>query len=162
MPHLSAEAKHHILLEYSPRSATHSFAALAARHGVGGGGRTVQRWYSRWDRTPESLQEGKRTGRPHALSRAQASRHVRAPILAANRAHRAVRYTDLTQSVRAKTGASVSVRTLRRYGQEMGATKKRGTKRTAEEREYMEPHRRVGARMCALSTTHSLVRHVCA
>ena len=48
MPHFSAEAKHHILLEYSPRSEGRSFAALAARHAVSGGARTVQRWHSRW------------------------------------------------------------------------------------------------------------------
>jgi transposase len=162
MQHLSAEAKHHILLEYAPRSTTHSFAALARRHAVRGGARTLQRWHSRWNRTPHSLQEGERAGRPHALSRAQVSRHVRAPILAANRAHRSVRYPQLLDSVREKTGTQVSLRTLRRYGQEMGATMKRGKKRTAEERECMHAHRGEGARVCVLHTTHSRTRLECA
>src|SRR6185312_12901126 len=51
MPHLSAEAKHHILLEYSPRSPTHSLSALAARHSIAGGERTVRNWLQRWDGT---------------------------------------------------------------------------------------------------------------
>ncbi len=37
MPHLSADAKHHILLDYCPHDTTRSFAALASRHAVKGG-----------------------------------------------------------------------------------------------------------------------------
>jgi hypothetical protein len=55
MPHLSAEAKHHILLEYAPHSATHSLAALAARHAVKGGKRVLLRWHQQWDGTAASL-----------------------------------------------------------------------------------------------------------
>lgn len=136
MPHLSAEAKHHILLEYTPHSATHGFPALAARHGVQGGARTVQRWYERWNHTPQSLEEGKRAGRPRILSKAAINTHVRAPILAANRAHRAVHYTTLLGKVRQKTGSQVCIQTLRHYGrQELGAKQKHTKKRTADESE---------------------------
>lgn len=137
MPHLNAEAKHHILLEYAPRDAARSFAALAARHAVKGGWQLLQRWYQRWDGTPASLQERVRSGRPRLLSRAQVSRHVRAPILAANRAHRAINYAELLPRVRAATGSSLSLRSLQRYGKaELGAQQKRTKKRTAAESEY--------------------------
>lgn len=136
MPHLSAEAKHHILLDYSPHDTTRSFVALAARHAVAGGARTVQRWHERWDGTPASLEEKQRTGRPRVLSRAEVSRHVRAPILAANRAHRAIHYSELLPTVRLKTGTEVSLRSLQRYGkEELGGQDKQSKKRTAEESE---------------------------
>jgi hypothetical protein len=134
MPHLSAEAKHHILLEYSPRDTTRSFAALARRHAVKGGERLLRLWHRRWDGTPASLQERSRPGRPRLLSRAQVARHIATPIRHANRAHRAIHYTDLLPRVRAATGTQVSARTVRRYGEEeLGAKQRRGVKRTAEE-----------------------------
>jgi transposase len=146
MPHLSADAKHHILLEYASHSATHGFPALAARHAVAGGARTVQRWYQRWDGTPASLEEQPRTGRPRALSKAEVSRHVRAPILAANRSHRAISYTQLLPAVQAKTRVELSVRTLRRYGkEEHGAKHKHTKKRTAAESECIATSDRLHA-----------------
>jgi hypothetical protein len=134
MRHLSAETKHHILLEYSPHDSTRSFAALARRHAVKGGERVVRRWYASWDGTPASLQERDRPGRPRSLSAAQVARHLATPIRAANRAHRAIHYSDLVPRVRAATDTQVSPRTLRRYGkQELHAKQRRGVKRTAEE-----------------------------
>jgi hypothetical protein len=100
MPHLSATVKHHILLEYTPRSSTHNFAALACRHAVKGGEEVVRRWHQRWNGTPESLEEQPRSGRPPILTQAEISRHIRAPILAANRAARPIHYrkTDRTSN----------------------------------------------------------------
>lgn len=136
MPHLSTEAKHHILLEYSPHDATRSFAALARRHAVKGGHETSHRWWLRWDGTPASLERKQGSGKARVLSRAEVSRHVRAPILAANRAHRAIHYTELLPAVRQKTGTEVSLRSLQRYGkEELGARDKQSKKRTAEESE---------------------------
>ena len=89
------------------------------------------------------------TGSARALSRAEVSRHIRAPILAANRAHRAIHYTDLLPRVRAATGTEVSLRTVRRYGEEeLGAKKHRGIKRTAEESKQYSTSRSVPG--CAL------------
>jgi transposase len=136
MPHLSAEAKHHILLEYAPHDATRSFAALARRHAVKGGKSAVKRWHDRWDGTPVSLQEQPRSGRPRILSAVEVSRHVRAPILAANRAHRAIHYTELLPRVQTVAGQQISLRTVQRYGkEELGTKQKRGQKRTADESE---------------------------
>jgi hypothetical protein len=71
-----------------------------------------------------------------ALSRAEVSRHVRAPILAANHKHSAVSYAQLLPEVQRKTGKALSVRTLRRYGkEELGARAKHTKKRTADESE---------------------------
>jgi hypothetical protein len=138
MKQFSPEAKHHILLEYRPYSRHHSLAALAARHAVQGGARTLANWYAQWDGTPQSLQRRKVPGRPRILSRAQVNKHVREPILAANRAHRPVHYTSLLRQVQRKTRKQPSLRTLRRYGkEELGAKQKHTTKRTADESEYM-------------------------
>jgi hypothetical protein len=136
MPHLSADAKHHILLEYAPHDTTRSFSALARRHAVKGGADVVRHWHDRWDGTPASLQRKTGTGKAPLLSRAQVSRHIRTPILAANRAHRAIHYTELLPRVQAATGTQVSMRTLRRYGkEELGARQKHTKKRTAAESE---------------------------
>jgi len=133
MPHLSAEAKHHMLLEYAPRSANHSLVALARRHAVSGGARVLRGWLQRWDSSAASLERKAGSGKARVLSRAQVSRHVRAPILAANRAHRAIHYTELLPRVQAATSKQLSTRTLRRYGKaELGARDKQSNKRTAD------------------------------
>ncbi len=134
MLHFSAEVKHHILLEYSPQDTTRSFAALARRHAVKEGERVVRRWHARWNGGPVSLERKRGTGKVRLLSRAQVQRHIATPIRHANRAHRAIHYPDLMHRVRAATGTEVSLRTVRRYGEEeLGARKSRGIKRTAEE-----------------------------
>ena len=146
MPHLSAEAKHHILLEYAPRDTSRSFAALAHRHAIKGGADVVRHWHDRWDGTPASLKRKVGTGKAPLLSRAEVSRHVRAPILAANRAHRAISYPDLLPQVRRKTGKPIALRTLQQYGQEkLAARSKHTKKRTADESE----HTQQGGRHCA-------------
>ena len=128
---------HHILLEYAAHDTTRSFAALATRHAIKGGWRTVQRWHSRWNGTALSLQRKAGTGKTPLLSRAEISRHVRAPILAANRAHRAISYTKLLPDVKQKTGKAIALRTLQQYGkQELGARDKHTKKRTTNESEH--------------------------
>jgi hypothetical protein len=136
MSQLPASTKHAILLEYSPRSPTHSFSALAARHHIRGGESTIRKWHVRWDGTPDSLEHKRGAGRPHMLTPSEVSRYVRAPILAANRAHKAVHYSDLLSKVRQKTGKEIALRTLEHYGQqELHANKKMTKKRTAAESE---------------------------
>lgn len=146
MKQLSGETKHAILLEYQPHSPTHGFAALAARHSIAGGRKTVERWYSSWNGTPASLKHKSGAGRPRVLSKAEVSRHVRAPILAANRAHRAVHYTDLLKSAQQKTGKEVSLRSVQRYGkEELGARDKHSKKRTAQESQCVRTCERLAA-----------------
>lgn len=149
MPHLTADAKHAILLEYSPQHADRSFAALAQRHAVAGGADVVRHWHDRWDGTPTSLKRKPGGGRPRALTAAQISRHVRAPILAANRAHRAVHYTTLLPQVRAATGTQLSIQTLRRYGKEqLAASQQRTKKRTSSECKCNATVQRSAAVLC--------------
>jgi transposase len=147
MREFTPQHKHNILTHYCAGVRGSGFAALARRFAVKGGAGVILRWHVRWDGTPASLQEQPRSGRPRTLSRAEISRHVRAPLLAANRAHRAVHYTTLLPAVRAKTGKELSLRTLRRYGKEqLGAKQKRSKKRTAGESESAEAHE--GERAC--------------
>ena len=134
MQHLSAETKHHILLEYCPRERGRGFKALAARHNIKGGATLISTWHRRWDGTPQSLEEGARSGRPRALSSAQVRRHVAAPIRNANRAARVVSYTELLPQVQSATHTEISLRTLQHYGkEELHATAKHGKKRTSDE-----------------------------
>jgi hypothetical protein len=134
MPHLSAEAKHHILLEYVPHSTTHSFAALARRHDIAGGSEVVRRWHQRWNRTPESLKRHEGSGATPILTSSEISRHIRAPILAANRAQRVIHYPDVLRQVQTKTGKKIALRTLQQYGKEKCRIKEKTTrKRTRAE-----------------------------
>jgi hypothetical protein len=148
--HRSADTKHAILLEYSPHDSTRSFAALAARHSIAGGSSTIVRWHQRWNRTPQSLQRKHGSGKARTLTAAEVSRHVRAPILAANRSHRAIHYTDLLPEVRRKTGKQLSLRSLQQYGKEQLAVKQRHTrKRTADESKCTRTRNGCTALLCA-------------
>jgi len=136
MKHITAQQKHDILIHVRDRRGNEQPEEIAARHGVAAGRSTVYSWLQQWDGTPRSLERKAGSGKQRTLSAAEVQRHVRAPILAANRAARAVRYSSLLASVRQKTGKQVSIQTLRRYGhKELGAKQKRGKKRTADERE---------------------------
>ena len=134
MKQFSAEVKHSILLEYQLHTRTHSFAALARRHSITGGDRTIQRWYSQWNGTVASLTHKKGGGRPHILTEREVQHHIAEPIRRLNRAHRAVRYTSVARELRTKTGKHISDRTVQWIGKkELGARKTKGLKRTAEE-----------------------------
>ncbi len=150
MKQFSPEVKHSILLEYRPHSPTHGLAALAARHGVAGGKSVLHGWLQRWDGTPASLQHKPVRGRPRKLNTAQVTRHVRTRIVAANRRGEAIHYPDLLPVVQQATGSDLSPRTLRRYGHDqLGASQKRGRKRTAEERQCnMQRERGVELHCC--------------
>lgn len=134
MKHITAQQKHDILIHVRDRRGNEQPEEIAARHGVAAGRSTVYSWLQQWDGTPRSLERKAGSGKQRTLSAAEVQRHVRAPILAANRAARAVHYPSLLASVRQKTGKPVSIQTLRRYGkEELGAKQRRGKKRTADE-----------------------------
>lgn len=151
MKQFTPEQKHEILLEYQPRSATHSFPALAARHAVGGGARTLRYWFARWNRTAASLQRKKATGRPPCLTRAEKQRYILAPIRRSNRSFRRVRYTRVARQLRENTGKTVSDRTVQRIGkEELHGRKTRGKKRTADESKQTDT-RKMGARWLCMA-----------
>jgi transposase len=134
----SAEQKHYILTQYSPRDRSRSFSAVASRFGVPGGKSTVQRWYKQWNGNMESLKHKKGQGRPSILNRNERTRLIIQPILRKNRAHTPVHYSDLLQSVQQKSGKKVALRTIQAYGNKHGGIKqKRTKKKTADERECL-------------------------
>ena len=136
MPLFTPELKQHILQQHASNPRECNFAELARRYAVAGGRKVVRDWWLAWDGSAASLHRKEGSGRERALTAAQVSRHVRAPILAANRAHRAISYTELLPAVRQKTGTEVSLRSLQRYGkEELGAKQRRSKKRTAAESE---------------------------
>lgn len=141
MKHLSPQHKHSILLEYRPRSHDHGFAALAARHGIKGGSKIIQRWHEQWNGSAASLEEKHRTGRPRILNTQQVQQYVAPMIREKNRNAERVHYNNIHSSVEAKTHTEMSLRTLRRYGQEdLGAHQRRGKKRTADESQSAHTH----------------------
>lgn len=134
MKHITAQQKHDILVHVRDRRGSEQPEQIAARHGVAAGRSTVYSWLQQWDGTPRSLERKAGSGKPRTLSAQQVSQHVREPLLAANRKHRAVHYPQLLPSVRAATGTELSLRTLQRYGREqLGARQRKGKKRTADE-----------------------------
>jgi hypothetical protein len=136
MDRFTPQQQHNILTHYRAGERGAGFGALARRFDIQGGAKLVQRWHRRWDGTTASLEDESRSGRPRILSTAEVSRHVRAPILAANRAHRAISYPELLPRVQAATGKEPSLRTLQRYGKEqLQARCKTTKKRTADESE---------------------------
>lgn len=99
-----------------------------------GGKATVQRWYQRWDHTAASLQHKKGAGRPAILTAREVQTHITMPIRRCNRSAQRVRYSQLAEAVREKTGKQIADRTIRQIGKEqVGAKRTRGRKRTAEE-----------------------------
>lgn len=116
MKNFSPEAKHAILLEYVPRSIDHSFVALARRHGVLGGARTIRNWFARWNGTMQSLRPQPRPGRTPTLTPDEIEEHIHAPLLAANKVHRPIKYTTVARALRQATRKSVSTRTVQRIG----------------------------------------------
>jgi transposase len=149
MSQLTAQQKHDILVHCETRRAGESEVEVAAQHGARVSRQTIWRWRQRWDHTPSSLRHAPVPGRPRLLTPAEVSRHVRAPILAANRSHRQVSYTKLLPEVHRKAGKPISIRTLRRIGKEqLGAKAKRTTKRTRQECQYTHTSGDAPARMC--------------
>jgi transposase len=138
MKDFTPEQKHEILMEYRPYSRTHSFAALASRHDVHGGRRTIQNWYKQWSGIIASLQHREGAGRPRILTPEEVKHNIEQPIREANRRAQQIRYSQIAEHVRQNTGKSVSDRTVRRIGkEELGASQRRGQKRTAAECQYI-------------------------
>lgn len=137
MSHLTPDFKHDILKQYLPHSRDNSFAALARHYNIKGGKGTIQRWYARWNGSPGSLEQRAGAGRPRLLSAAQIRDTIALPIRNRNRAHRAIHYTELLPTVRERTGTTVSLPTIQRYGKEIVRARDRSTRsRTAAEGEY--------------------------
>jgi transposase len=125
------EFKHFILTKYQHNRRGHGFDALAQQYGIAGGERTIQRWYEQWDGTPHSMKRMPGSGRPRLLSEEEVQQYITTPIRQKNRMFRPVHYSDVLQPLREKTGKSVSLRTVRRYGKEnAGINKKRTNKKT--------------------------------
>jgi transposase len=134
MQRFTPDLKHHILTQYQPYSREHGFTALAQLYGITGGKQTVQKWHRQWNGTAASLQRKPGSGRPRLLSKTQINNCILTPIRNRRRAHKAAHYTELLPSVQHKTGRSISIRTLRRYGKQAAGLKhKHSKKRTLEE-----------------------------
>ena len=134
MSHTSAQQKHDILVHCESRRGGETEVEVADLHGVVVNRKTLYRWRSRWNRTPQSLERREGSGATPILTSLEISGHIRAPILAANRSHRAIHYTDLLKKIQEKTGKSISIRTIRRIGQQQLRIQQKHTqKRTRQE-----------------------------
>lgn len=163
MKHFTPGQKHEILLEYSPRTISHNFAALARRHAVPGGGRTIQNWFARWDGTAASLRRKVGTGKQPVLTPTEVQRHIIAPVRRSNRCARQVRYTKVAEGVRQRTGKTVSDRTVQRIGKEqLGARMVRGKKRTADECEHSNTRKKAEGCVVSVLRADNVVWFACA
>ena len=136
MSQLTARQKHDILVHCASRHDGESEVEIARLHGASVTRQTIYNWRCHWNGTPESLEHAQVTGRPRILTPAEISRHIHAPILAANRAHRSISYPQLRDRVEEKTSKSISLRTVQQIGKEqLGARYQHTVKRTEEEGE---------------------------
>jgi transposase len=133
----SAEQRHHILTAYTPNSRNNSLRALSIQYGLAADGRTIKRWLKRWDGTVASLQDRKSSGRPRLLTPTLVHNHIRQPIIASNRSHVRVSYTDIHNRIRERNPVQISLRSVRRYGQVVvGARQLRTRRQSVDERKH--------------------------
>jgi transposase len=137
MRHLTADAKHAILLEYRAHSPTHNLEALARRHGIRGGRHTIGDWLHRWDGTASSLEERPRPGRPPLVNQMELTRIMEQEIGEANADHRAINYRKVKEAVEEEAGVHMSVRSIRRHGRSIGVQHRGTKKRTVNECQCM-------------------------
>lgn len=140
MKQFTPQLKHRILTQYQAYSRHASFAALARLYAVTGGESTIRKWHQMWNGTVASLQRKAVSGRPRLLSSGQVQRHIQRRIVTANKRAQAIHYPSMLPAVQAATGIDISLRTLRRYGQEQETKNKRTKKRTAAESECAMKH----------------------
>jgi hypothetical protein len=139
MPQLTAQQKHDILIHCRSRRSGDSEVDVATQHGANVTRQTMWNWRCQWDGSACSLKHKAGAGRPRTLTRAEVSRHVRAPILAANREHQPASYTRILDQVRQKTRKNFSLRTLQRMGRKELRIKCKATvKRTRTECQYIQ------------------------
>lgn len=136
MKHLTAQQKHDILIHCRSHDTNQTDVDIAAAHGVITTPKTIFNWRRRWNGTPQSLERNEGSGRAPILTPSEISRHIRAPILAANRSHRSINYTTLLPEIQRKTGKKLALRTLQNYGKEkLQIQFKHTRKRTVDERQ---------------------------
>jgi transposase len=132
------QLKQFILTKYQSNRRGQGFDSLARQYGIAGGGRTIQRWYQQWDGTPESLKRIRGSGRPRLLRAEEVQQYITTPIRRKNRKQAPVHYQEILRLLQEKTGKSVSVQTISRYGKEnAGINSKRTIKKTKWERKFL-------------------------
>lgn len=130
----TAQQKHDILIHIQSHDTHCDPVTIANLHGVIVTRQTIWNWQQQWNGTPQSLEHKIGAGRPRLLTTTEVTRYVRQPILAANRSHTAINYTQLLQSIQQKSHKRISIQTLRRVGKEQLNVKFKHTrKRTREE-----------------------------
>ncbi|CAF3491093.1 unnamed protein product [Rotaria sp. Silwood2] len=98
-----------------------------------GGHKTVKRWFDRYDGTVASLQQKYRSGRPPILNKQQVNKLITKVVRSHNRLSSTIDYIKITNSIRQETNINVSLRTIRRCGQNSGIKYKKTIKRTYTE-----------------------------
>lgn len=105
-----------VVSEYRAGERGAGLSALAKKWRVGGGAMLVRRWVEQYDGTIKSLAKRTRPNRRRILSQQQAEEHIRDLVADRHAEKKAVSYREVAEDVRELTGASISDRTVRRYG----------------------------------------------
>lgn len=140
MVNYTPQFKNSILREYVAGSRGHGFLALAKRYNIRGGPMLVRRWYSQWNGTAASMERAQGSGRRAILTPTQVQRYIVRPIRRHNRSHTAIEYPELKEGIEQKTGQSISVRTIQRYGREEGGVSSGTTVARTENERMLHNH----------------------
>lgn len=112
----SADTKHHILRQYKRDVRGCGFRALALKHGVPNGARTLEYWYSKWDGTPASLEKQTTSHKRRRLDPQQVQQNIRGYVETMNKQGDQVIYADVKEHVEEETAQPIAYSTLTRYG----------------------------------------------
>lgn len=121
--------KHNILTQYIPHQRKNGFDSLAHRFNINSGGKTIKRWYDRWNGTVASLERSVGSGRTTIMKSNDMKKYITTPIRRKNKKNEAVHYSTLQSAIRSKYSNSISSRSIRRYGKERLGIRKKKTKK---------------------------------
>jgi transposase-like protein len=109
------EFKQRVVKEYRAGESGSGAKALAGRHSIRGGHRTVMQWVRRYNGKRSSLAKRTKPNRERILTHYEAARFIRNPMLIAHKKRQLVVASALHPKVVKGTGKQISVRSVRRY-----------------------------------------------
>jgi transposase len=134
---VSLDKKQQILEEYQPGVRGKGFLALAKRHSIESGPKTIRNWYQKWDGTKESLEKESGGDRRSILSDKEKKTHILGFI--AKRAKKdPADYREVQENVESKTGKQMAIKSIRRIGKELGVTSKKTKRKTPIEGKFFD------------------------
>ncbi len=134
MTFIPPQLKHNILTHIQTNPENKTQKQIVGLYGINVSKQTINKWFHKWNGTAASLERKIGSGRQHILTNNEIKKYIETPIRKQNRAGEKVKYTNITDGVREKTGKQVSLSTIQKIGKkQLGGRLKKGIKRTVEE-----------------------------